>query len=90
LAGIVLTLGVVALDAHAALPEHHHQHGTETLCIAALAIAVVALSVLLRPVGRSQPIPRPLTVGLRPRWRGLAPAAAPARAGPASLAVLRR
>jgi hypothetical protein len=39
-----LVLGVVVLDAHAALPEHHHLHGAETLCVASMAIATLAIA----------------------------------------------
>jgi hypothetical protein len=42
LVGTVLILGVVTLNAHEALPEHHHRHGETTICIAALSIAVLA------------------------------------------------
>ena len=42
LVGVLLVLGVAALNAHEALPEHHHRHGETTMCIAALSIAVVA------------------------------------------------
>ena len=42
LVGAIVVLGVGALDAHAALPEHHHEHGKVTVCIAALAIAGLA------------------------------------------------
>ena len=41
-AGIALACGVMALNAHAALPEHHHHDGNETMCLASLSIAVVA------------------------------------------------
>ena len=42
LAGVIVVLGIVALNAHAALPEHHDDHGKVTMCIAALSIAVLA------------------------------------------------
>ena len=42
LAGVLVVLGVAALNAHAALPEHHDDHGKATMCIAALSIAVLA------------------------------------------------
>jgi hypothetical protein len=43
---LVAMLGVLALQAHAALPEHHHQGEKATACIASLveaALIVVAL-----------------------------------------------
>ncbi len=42
LLGIVIVLGVAALNVHAALPEHHDQNGVATVCLAALSIAVAA------------------------------------------------
>jgi hypothetical protein len=48
LVGVVLVLGVVALDAHAALPDHHHVRGEATLCVAALAVATL-VAASLRP-----------------------------------------
>jgi hypothetical protein len=42
LAGVIVVFGVAALNAHAALPEHHDDHGKATMCIAALSIAVLA------------------------------------------------
>jgi hypothetical protein len=50
---ILLVLGVVLLDAHAALPDHHHVHGVETMCLASVAIATLAVAALAfaRPVG---------------------------------------
>lgn len=92
LLGLVLVLGVVLLDAHADLPEHHHEHGTETLCVASLALATIAVAAwsmglsLRRPEGLP-PIPRlrlPRTLEHRP------PATIAARAGPPPPLVLRR
>lgn len=43
--GTVLLLGVVALNAHAAaLTEQQHEHGTDTICVAAQALATLAVS----------------------------------------------
>jgi hypothetical protein len=42
LVGVIVVFGVVALNAHAALPEHHHDHGKTSMCVAALSIAVLA------------------------------------------------
>jgi hypothetical protein len=90
--GAMLVLGVVLLDAHADLPEHHHEHGTETVCVASLALATIAVaawSLSLRS-GRAQllpPIPRfrlPRSTEHRPRMRFAA------RAGPSPPLVLRR
>ena len=85
-------LGVVLLDAHADLPEHHHQHGTETMCVASLALATIAVAawsmgLSLRRPDRLPPIPRfrlPRTFEHRP------PATIAARAGPSPPLVLRR
>jgi hypothetical protein len=90
-AGVVLILGVVALNAHAALPAHHDRHGDATICIAGLSIAVLAaLGWRRRPVAgparRIDFAPRTLV-----RCRFLAePPLALARAGPPGPVVLRR
>ena len=91
LVGALVFLGLVALDAHAALPEHHHAHGEVTICIAALAVASLA------PLGwRRQPTPRPTTrtigapVPQTSRVLAAEPPRISARAGPSGLAVLRR
>lgn len=91
LVGALVFPGVVALDAHAALPEHHHARGEVTICIAALAIASLA------PLGwRRQPTPRPTTRTLAAALPQTARAPVvgaqriSARAGPSGLAVLRR
>lgn len=91
LLGVVLVLGVAALNVHAALPEHHDAHGLTTVCVAALSIAVLAAC--------SWGATRPLRTAFVPRlldtvpWP--APLAAPApraaaRAGPPGAIVLRR
>jgi hypothetical protein len=92
LAGVLLVLGVVALDAHAALPEHHHSHGEATVCLAALAIATLgALGwALSRAVAQMPPLralPRVRRLPLAPLCRV---AYVPARAGPARSPILRR
>lgn len=38
--GMLLVAGVVALNAHAALPDHHDHPGESPICIASLSIAV--------------------------------------------------
>jgi hypothetical protein len=90
LIGVVVVLGVGALDAHAALPEHHHEHGNATVCIAALAIAGLAALGWCK-----QGTPSTTT---RPGCALLSQAASnfaidtpgiSARAGPLGLAVLR-
>jgi hypothetical protein len=94
-AGILIALGAVALNAHAALPEHHHHHGEETICVAALSIAVATGALWL---ARREPGPAgvPLRAGAprRIELRGVtreAPRGPRSRAGPAlGLTVLRR
>jgi hypothetical protein len=93
--GIAIVLGVMVLNAHAALPEHHHHHGEETLCAAALSIAVATgalwlarrdpdRTLLARPARLPGPI---LAYGVPPCGRALPRS----RAGPAQLPqVLRR
>jgi hypothetical protein len=84
-------LGVVVLDAHAALPEHHHVGGTETLCFASLAVATLAVAAwALGSIKRAK-----RHVLGRPRPRSFPfvlfrPLGAIARAGPAPPVVLRR
>jgi hypothetical protein len=58
--GVVVVLGVAALNVHAALPEHHHDHGGATVCVAALSIAVLAAAagLLLRARARLARLPR--------------------------------
>jgi hypothetical protein len=90
LVGVIVVLGVVALNAHAALPEHHDEHGKVTVCIAALSIAVLAAlgchtkrSVGLRMRLTCTPLLRVMS-----GFAVDAPCAL-ARAGPSGLAVLR-
>jgi hypothetical protein len=90
LVGVVIVLGVGALGAHAALPEHHHEHGAVTVCIAALAIAGL---VALGWCKRSTPSPATRLGGaLLMQAAGGRVTDSPrtsARAGPPGLAVLR-
>jgi hypothetical protein len=91
LVGVILVLGVVALNAHAALPEHHHGHGERTLCLAAMSIAVLAAFGLCARDRRTRlgrrlsnsPVARSW-----PAWTVSSPLAA-ARAGPPGPLVLR-
>jgi hypothetical protein len=90
LIGILVVLGVAALNVHAALPEHHDEHGVATVCVAGLSIAVVAAIAWstkrlfdLSSVRRFTPLL--CTPG---RLVADSPRAA-ARAGPPGLAVLR-
>jgi hypothetical protein len=90
LIGVLVVLGVGALDAHAALPEHHHQDGKVTVCIAALAIAdLAALGWCKQSTPNLTTRPR----SARRRQAASRPAIdipkASARAGPSGLAVLR-
>jgi hypothetical protein len=91
LLGAIVMLGVIALNAHAALPAHHD--GTEEICLCASSIAVAiafgwcsarpfsAAVVVLRP-GRLE-LTESKTVACG-RVSGIA------RAGPARQVVLRR
>jgi hypothetical protein len=83
LAGILIVLGVVALNAHAALPEHHEQRGVATICIASLSIAVLA-AALTGTVQRGLHVVRLPRLVLLPRPRSLPrpPVRPAARAGP--------
>lgn len=84
-------LGVVMLDAHAALPEHHHVNGTETICVASLAVATLAMAAwALGSIKRTKHRRR---VQPQVRWPCHVSLAVPgpcARAGPAPPVVLRR
>jgi hypothetical protein len=90
LVGVIVVFGVVALNAHAALPEHHHDHGKATMCVAALSIAVLAALGCCAK--------RLLGLRMRPSWTPVLRAASSltvnvpwvhARAGPPAPAVLR-
>lgn len=92
LLGTLVVLGVAALNVHSVLPEHHHVHGEETVCIAALAVAGLAalgwrrrceprlpvrIAATLVRFARGVDVPRTSRLDVS------------ARAGPAGLAVLR-
>jgi hypothetical protein len=91
LLGTILVLGVVGLNAHAALPEHHDAPGHATMCIGALSIAILAAAGLAT---RSLEAPATPLYSVRlPRVRSRIPAnpaGSNARAGPAVPIVLRR
>jgi hypothetical protein len=89
--GVVLMLGVVVLDAHADLPEHHHHHGVETVCVAALAIATLAaMRWGARAPLRWVRVYRTVRRLLARRAPTRRTAWVPARAGPPGPVVLRR
>jgi hypothetical protein len=94
LAGVLLILGVVALNAHAALPQHHHEHGVATMCLASASVAVLAGGLLLaarRPAAALPVLLLPRSWPLAVRFS--APLAAPVpscRAGPIGPFLLRR
>ena len=92
LAGVIVILGVVALDAHAMLHENHvQQNGKVTMCVAALAIATLAaLGWWCKK--RSPGAATHMVAALLPQHSQSLPASPPrasARAGPGSPAVLR-
>jgi hypothetical protein len=91
LAGLMLVFGVVALNAHAALPEHHGHDGDASVCIAALSIAVMA-TLAWGAKRADAPTARPMHVPIV--WCAYpvsADSPAPsARAGPSGRVVLRR
>jgi len=92
LIGVLVVLGVAALNVHAALPEHHDDHGDRaTMCVATLSIAVLA-ALGWRPKRGNGPVAcikgTPLVqIAGRPSVDPPQPAA---RAGPLWTAVLRR
>lgn len=91
LIGAVVALGIAGLSVHAALPEHHGHDGSATICIAALAIATLAV-IRLRKKWCLLGFGLVLEI---PRMRGLlhADPVVPflaARAGPHGPFVLRR
>jgi hypothetical protein len=90
--GVLVVLGVAALNVHAALPEHHEDHGDgATMCIGTLSIAVLAaLGFRAKRVnGPVACLVRTPLVPIRGRLWGEPPEPA-ARAGPPWTAVLRR
>jgi hypothetical protein len=91
LLGTILVLGVVGLNAHAALPEHHDTPGHATMCIAALSIAILAAAGLATRslTAPASPLYSVRLAPLRSRIPA-GPASSNARAGPAVSIVLRR
>jgi hypothetical protein len=91
IAGTLVILGVVALDAHAALPEHHDKPGDATVCIAELAIATLAAFSLFKRQPASN-TPAHTGGAALPRATKRFTSDTPkdrSRAGPSGLAVLR-
>jgi hypothetical protein len=90
LVGVMVVLGVAALNAHAALPEHHHVHGVMTLCVASLSIAVLAALGLKtkRSAGPTIRLGRTAVVQI-PDGPEAESVSAMARAGPSGPVVLR-
>lgn len=89
--GVLIVLGVAALNTHEALPEHHHGHGEATMCIAALSIAVLAAIGLLEATRLTGPTTRLVAAAgrqIESRYAAESPSPA-ARAGPSGLTVLR-
>jgi hypothetical protein len=91
LLGTIIVFGVVALNAHAALPEHHDTPGHVTMCAGALSIGIlVAVGLMARCS------PAPTTKLRRVRLLGVEGRIAAdttssnARAGPAVRFILRR
>lgn len=91
LSGVLLVLGVAALNAHEALPQHHHHRGETTVCSAALSIAVLAgvawLARRAAGVTRSVDMVGSRRSGCRRVLQSLSTATA--RAGPQAPVVLR-
>jgi hypothetical protein len=91
LLGTIIVLGVVGLNAHAALPEHHDTPGHVTMCVGALSIAILAAAGLM-----ARCLLAPATAMRRirlPRVEGRIAAdttSSNARAGPAVPFVIRR
>jgi hypothetical protein len=90
LLGILIVLGVAALNVHAALPEHHDAHGVATVCVAALSLAVMAAIAWRTKRSPGLSIVRCFATLLRTPGRLVADGPRPvARAGPPGPAVLR-
>jgi hypothetical protein len=90
---LMAMLGVLALQAHAALPEHHHHGGKATVCIASLVeVAVIVVALFKR---RRVPMALPGGIGAVVPLVAVRPLAIPetchawARAGPSEDSVLR-
>ncbi len=91
LLGTILVLGVVGLNAHASLPEHHDTPGHATMCIAALSIAVLAaVGLAARCLSAPATALRPACIAAVKDRIGLDVTCSNARAGPAAPLVLRR
>lgn len=90
--GVLVVVGVAALNVHAALPEHHHHHGEMTLCVAALSVATAALAgwAVARTWVAVAIRPRSTRLRIRPLMRAFTPWPSNARAGPLVPVVLRR
>ena len=90
LAGIALMVVVLGLDAHAALPEHHHTDGHETVCVASMAVATLTAfgcCVKAPPLQKASRRPR---IRIRSKGRVVAPVIPIlSRAGPCRSVVLR-
>jgi hypothetical protein len=89
--GTIIVLGVVGLNAHTALPEHHDTPGHVTMCAGALSIAILAAvalmaKCLLAPPALLSHVPLP---HLESRIAADT-TSSNARAGPAVPLVLRR
>jgi hypothetical protein len=91
LLGMIVVLGVAALNVHEALPEHHEAHGSATMCVAAMSIAVLAAFAWRT---RRSPAPMPgIVLAPRVQMPSLVAVGCPlpaARAGPPGPVVLRR
>lgn len=90
LVGVVVVLGVVGLNVHALLPDHHD--ATETVCVCALSIAtLVGLGWgWARSLGAFVPLRRMLTIRVKTSVTPAETLAGMARAGPLGSVVLRR
>jgi UDP-N-acetylmuramyl pentapeptide synthase len=88
--GVMVVLGVAALNVHAAMPEHHDKNGVATVCVAALSIAVIAAFAWTTKRSCGVISVRRFATVLRAPGRLLADVPRPAtRAGPPGPAVLR-
>jgi hypothetical protein len=89
--GVLVVCGVAALNVHAALPEHHGGDGDATVCVAALAVAVIA-ALGWRAAGEATARDRIVCAPKAPVpiSHATAPPLPRARAGPLAVVVLRR
>jgi hypothetical protein len=90
LVGVVMVLGVVGLNAHALLPDHHD--ATESVCVCAMSIAtLVGLGWgWARSLGAPVPLRRMLAIRVKTTVVPASTLAGMARAGPVGSVVLRR